>query len=238
MAVSSSQGWTLADWGSVAAFVALIGLIPLLYNTGLQLNDRRKARHAQLIRKAQSKTWHLIRPNYNQKMARVEDVMACQEVFAKLTSMGFKVTVGGDDEQSHPKNSNLVLVCGPKGNKVSDVLYHEVQLPYEIVNDGSTWEFHDKKAHQVYKSPMDSGHQGDIAIFGKVVDQAGNSCYLLWGLHGAGTVGAARAFADDRFLEDTWKKVKDNDFIGIVYLGFTSLDDINVIKWLTGPARM
>jgi hypothetical protein len=234
---SSGQGWNLADWGAVAAFVALIGLIPVLYNAVLQLNDRRKSRHARIIRTARSNTWHLIRPNYDQKMTRVEDVMACQEVFAKLTGMGLRVTVGGDD-QDHPKDSNLVLVCGPKGNAASARLQHEVELPFETINNEGAWVFRDKRTFQLYKSPLDSGHQADIAIFGRVSDQAGNSCYLLWGAHGSGTVGAARAFANDRFLEETWKLVKDRDFVGIIYFGFTSLDDIKVVRWLANPVQV
>ena len=232
-----SHGWTFGDWGSIAAFVSLIGLVPVLSNAILQLNDRRKARRARVIRNARSKIWHLIRPDYGQKMARVEDVMACQEVFAKLTGMGFKVTVGGDD-RPHPRDANLVLVCGPKGNKASAKFAHEVHLPFEVVENDGNWECRDNNTHQTYKSPLDGGHGGDIAILGKVLDQAGNSCYLLWGLHGAGTVGAARAFASDRFLEDTWKQVKNSEFIGIIYLGFSSLDDINVIRWLAGPVRL
>lgn len=237
MAAASGHSWTLADWGTIASFVALLSLVPILYNATLQLNDRRKARHARIIRSARSKTWHLIRPDYEKKMNRVEDVMACQEVFAKLTAMGFRVTTGGDD-QNHPRDSNLVLVCGPKSNRVSSRFYREVELPFEVIDNNGTWEYRDKKTHQVYTSPLDTEHQADIAIFGKVVDQAGNSCYLLWGLHGSGTVGAARAFANDRFLEETWKKVRDDDFIGIIYLGFTTLDDINVIRWLAGPVRV
>jgi hypothetical protein len=234
----ANYGWTLADWGSIAAFLSLISLLPILYNAVLQLNDRRKARRARVIRSARSDTWHLIRPNYGQKMTRVEDVMACQEVFAKLTSMGFKVTVGGDNDQHHPRDANLVLVCGPKGNKASAKFAHEVSLPFEVIENNGAWECRDNNTHQVYKSPLDNGHEADIAIFGKAHDQAGNSCYLLWGLHGPGTVGAARAFANDRFLGDTWKEVKDSEFIGLIYLGFTSLDDISVMRWLAGPIRL
>jgi hypothetical protein len=233
----SGHGWTLAEWGSVASFLSLIGLIPVFYNAFLQLNDRRMARRTRVIRSARAKDWHLIRPNYDQRMARVEDVMACQEVFAKLNSMGMKVTVGGDD-QTHPRDSNLVIICGPKSNKIAAQLLREVDLPFEVVDNVDGWGFRDKKAYQVYKSPMDSGHQADIALFGKVTDHAGNTCYLLWGIHGAGTVGAARGFVNDHFLENAWKRSKGSDFVGIIYIGFTSLDDIEVLRWLAEPVRV
>jgi hypothetical protein len=232
-----SAGWTLADWSSVASFVSLIGLVPLLYNASLQLNDRRRARRARMIRASGARSWHLIRPNYGDRMARVEDVMACQEVFAKLTNMGYKVTVGGDDERLG-RGSNLVLVCGPKSNKVSARLVQEVNLPFEVVPDGSGWAFIDRRTHQIYRSPLDENHQGDVAIFGRVTNQAGATCYLLWGLHGEGTVIAARAFTNDRFLDEVWQRTEGRDFVGVLYAGFTSLDDIDLVRWLAEPRNM
>lgn len=228
---------TLGDWGSIASIVALVGLVPVLYNAYLQLRDRYRLRRARIIRYAAKPTWHLIRPTFDHNMARVEDVIACQEVSAKLSGLGYKVTVGGD-HQNPPRGSNLVLVCGPKGNKASARLLKEIELPFTLVEKEQGWEFLDRRTHQTYRSAIEDGHHTDLALFGRVLDHAGNTCYILWGIHAVGTMGAGRAFADDRFLDETYKKVKDRNFVGIIHVAVTSPDDVEVVSWLVDPVMI
>jgi hypothetical protein len=226
----------LNDWASIASLLALIGIVPVLYNAALQLNDRRKAQHGKVIRAGNRRDWHIIRPVHDQRMVRVEDVMACHVVYSKLTSMGYRVTMGNDDS-SHPANVNLVLVCGPRVNKVSAAIAEYAHLPIEyIAEDGGA--FYDSRTHQKYASGIDQKHPSDIAMFGRVRDRAGNNCYLLWGLHCSGTVGAARAFVDDEFLDRTYEITKGHAFVGVVHVGFTSLDDMGAVSWLASPALL
>ena len=226
----------LTDTASVASLVSLVGLAPVAYNAGLQLRDRRRRQRSQILRDSQFPNWQIVRPSYQGNMARVEDVAASQIVAAKLTSLGLGSRI--IDHREHLEASaNVVLICGPRGNEKSLELSQRLTLPIAFDTTQTPAALVDSSQDQTYRSPSDGGKSADVALFGRVtlLDQR---FYILWGLHGVGTIGAAKVFADDQILGEAARQAHGRDFVGVLYVPFTSLDNVGTPRWLAPPVAL
>ncbi len=204
----------LTDTASVASLLSLIGLIPIAYNAGLQIRDRRRRQRSQLLRQSTFSTWQIVRPSYEGHMARVEDVIACQTITSRLAALKCTSSVV-DHGRAILASANTVLVCGPKANALSKDIVDQIKLPIEIDTTKAPPQIVDRNRAQVYVSPMDNGEKADLAVFGRV-HVSDVPVYLLWGLHGTGTIAAAKAFASDELLSNALKKTGGRDFVGVL----------------------
>lgn len=230
--------YSLSDIGSYASIVSLFGLMPILYSAWHVIILRWRRRFANwLVKQTKYDNWVIVIPRYDNNMSRIEDVIACDVLMAKFINLGIKVQLI-DDEQPIPKNTNIILVCGPKANRQSKILSTNIRLPFEIDSNGAESVIHDFDEEQYYKSPIDSIRKNsDYAIMGKIT-YSKIPYYLIWGVHGVGTIGAARAFSDDAFLHDLWKLTSGNDFLGIVSTQYSDFYHMWPATWFIKPRSL
>jgi len=234
---SAQCSTSLGDAGSYASIISLVGLIPILWAAIILIRERRKAGKANWLRKLKYHTWHLIHPGYNARMARIEDVMSFHEITLKLLSLGQRVNVVNDCKEIN-ELGNAVLICAPGANKKSKEVLDTVALPITIDTTLAPNVIYDKLTHQTYCSPQDEGKKGDIAILAKVTRGTGTPCFLIWGLHGAGTIGAAKAFCDNKHLDDIYRLTEGGDFVSVLHVAWDESETLMTMHWLVPPRKI
>ena len=200
----------------------------------MQLRDRQRAGKANWLRRLESKKWQIIRPCYNSSMARVEDVMACHEITQKLTKLGQIIRVT-DDKSIIDNGSNIVIVCASKANIRSREISKSVKMSIYIDTSVFPNVIRDCDTGQAYTSPLDFGRKSDLAIFGRVEIPSANNCFFIWGLHGAGTLGAAKAFCSNNMLSDVWRQTSGKNFISIIQVKWDEIETMPEPAWLVPP---
>lgn len=232
-AINASTISTIADWASL---ISLIGLLPLAYAAWVQVIMRWRQRYANWLSKRPLKSWLIVRPEYAGNMARVEDVLACEHVTNSVRRLGLPVTVQGD-KAPLPHETNVVLLCGPKGNAHSQVLNNSGRLPFVFVVDSAgVPTLKEKSAGQNYTSPLDTIKQeSDLVLIGQVTEPDKSAKLFLWGLHGLGTLGAAEAFADPAFLHEVWTHCHGGDFCAVLKVSPREGNSPSDWQWFRQP---
>lgn len=136
---------------------------------------------------------------FPRNMARAEDIAAGHIITETVRRIGINGALY-DDSQSIPDSDDLLLICGPRGNRLSAVWSERIKLPFKLellpeqpeqpaqivnIESGVRYSNHVSQNH--------SGPKQDFALLVRGSDKAnGRKVFMLWGLKGAGTVGAAR----------------------------------------------
>ncbi|GAA0454428.1 sigma-70 family RNA polymerase sigma factor [Streptomyces olivaceiscleroticus] len=120
-----------------------------------------------------------------------EDVQTYERLRELAEDVGLEVAfervpLGGNIRLNR---NNLIVVCGPRLSPlIEQILEGDPHLQFAQDSDG--WYLHDRTAGKVYRSPMDSGENGDIAYFGRLPRPDGQGTFLyVAGIHARGSGG-------------------------------------------------
>ncbi|MFD9630053.1 glutamyl-tRNA reductase [Streptomyces violascens] len=85
--------------------------------------------------------------------------------------------------------NNLVVICGPRLSPlIEQILEGDPHLRFDKDSDG--WHLLDRTTGEIYRSPMDSGGNADIAYFGRLPRPDGQGSFLyIAGIHARGSGG-------------------------------------------------
>jgi hypothetical protein len=85
--------------------------------------------------------------------------------------------------------NNLVVICGPRLSPlIEQILESDPHL--QFAKDAEGWHLIDRDTGKVYRSPMDSGDNGDVAYFGRLPRPDGKGTFLyIAGIHAMGSGG-------------------------------------------------
>ncbi|MCH8043213.1 MAG: hypothetical protein IID44_05795 [Planctomycetes bacterium] len=167
--------------------------------------------------------------------SRAQDVLAIHELSLSLRGVGIECKINFDDRDV-PDTIDLILVCSPKANKRSRKFYedNENSLPFRIEyhEDGKSFDFHlghtqPENAISKYQSPSNSGDvKEDIGLICRwKIDN--RRIFLIWGVHGAGTLAAAHYISDRKSLKELVAATGDKDFCVIIKAGYTSYWEVD-----------
>lgn len=117
--------------------------------------------------------------------------------FERLKDLARSLQLDADVEVIPPpgmlrlNRDNLVVICGPRLSPLLwQVLESDPVLAFEKDDDG--WYLIDRKTDTVYRSPIDSGRNADIAYFGRLPRPDGRGTFLyMAGIHAPGPGGVA-----------------------------------------------
>lgn len=113
---------------------------------------------------------------------------------------------------------NLVVICGPRVSPmVGQVLASDDNVGFGLDDQG--WHLIDKVKGEIYRSPMDSGHNRDFAYFGRLprLDGKGTFMYIA-GIHAVGAPGVVHYL--DSHLSELYKELKTERFSTIIECEF------------------
>ncbi len=160
-------------------------------------------------------------------MARVEDVIAIHLITTFLRKSKVKYRLYGDDEPI-PHDVDVVLVCSPKGSKRSDQFQERSTLPvrFDWSKQGRTNScFRDVMRNEKYYSDfdLDKKKKIDLALVGRCTEEAPmRRVFLIWGIHGVGTLGAAHYSVDGGEIRETMRRVGDSGFARLIKAHYTT----------------
>ena len=212
-------------WGIGLGIIGAFGVIPVFVAGITKLGELLTNSHLSYVWRMNSLGWAIIKPRYDQRMARIEDVIATQKIrdFFQRKKIRF---IDRDDRDPAPDGLNLICICGPKANKVSSELAPQFPLSWEICVDSAGTPFlldHKTKAN-IYAP---NGQPVHFALLAKVSEKTGNRNFIFcWGLGGTATIGAAQMLFDPVLLTAIRKRKPKQDFAAIVAVPFTSFDTI------------
>ncbi|WP_331740840.1 sigma-70 family RNA polymerase sigma factor [Streptomyces sp. NBC_01006] len=120
-----------------------------------------------------------------------EDVQTYEHLRLLAEEVGLEITferipLGGNVRLNR---SNLVVICGPRLSPlIEQVLESDENLRFD--KDTAGWYLRDLNTGQVYRSPMDSGGNADVAYFGRLPRPDGKGSFLyIAGIHARGSGG-------------------------------------------------
>ena len=220
---------TLEMVGIILGLVGAVGSGPVIASAVSKAADnRRKARLSYLWR-LNDHGWAIVKPRYEGRKARIEDILAMQRLRDALTKNRVN-QIDIDDDKPIPTDRNIILICGPDANMASAQIEPELRLSMEYGYDKELKKpfIIDHITGLKYCSPSDeSGEQKDIALLAKLSFNAHPYIYLLcWGVHGPGTTGAAQMLLEPDFIETIRKGKPHDDFVAIVSVPYKSFDAI------------
>jgi hypothetical protein len=165
-------------------------------------------------------------------MARIEDVMAVEIVVEIIKQLGLDYSVQNDTE-TIPQNTDLILICSPKGNECSQNVENKNKLPHsfrKVPGNSDCYILLNKRTAEEYWSPMDKeGEQIDIALLARYFDNNPKRyVYLFWGIHGPGTFGAAKFLEDRENIKKINRKVGNKDFSVIIKTPFNGPREVGI----------
>jgi len=119
----------------------------------------------------------------------------------------------------------VILVCSPKGNRQSSKVAEQIKLPFifETAPTGKS-VLKDRDTGLEFLSPWDQqSNRFDLALVAGWKDKLRNRrVLLLWGIHGVGTVGAAKFLTNPSNLKHICRTAKGEDFALVVKVPFES----------------
>ena len=130
--------------------------------------------------------------NSPKTMAHVEDVLAMNLIVNLLKSLNIDYCLL-DDTREIDDNMDLILVCSSTGNRQSKIFEENHELPIHF--NQKEKRFENQNLTDIFESPMDAtpSQNIDIGLVAKVLDNNPiRAIFLLWGIHGPGTLGAAK----------------------------------------------
>jgi hypothetical protein len=149
-------------------------------------------------------------------MARIEDIAACQIILEEIQAIGATVILASDDEPDD-NEADLILICSPRGNRKSLHVATHYQLPflYKVFTDKPS-EI-EREGIRYQSGPIQPGPKTDFALLVRLTDTARRrKIFCLWGLRGAGTLGAAQFLNTPRNLARIHKEVGNQDFAVVI----------------------
>ena len=182
-------------------------------------------------------------PGAPKTMAHVEDVLAIAKISRLLDGFKQKYTLD-DDNTVLRTNEDLILICSPKGNKQSAKFVKDIQLPFNYVENGPY--FKDSMTGTEYAAVMDKKEgDADLGLIAKL--KLTNPCrtvFLIWGLHGPGTFGAAEFSVNTKNMLSIDSKIRKNGGAFLLHVPFHRKggDDKNGVREpgvssITSPVR-
>lgn len=159
---------------------------------------------------------------FPQNMARIEDIAAAQMIAEAAEAVGRQPFLANHDEPID-SSTDRVLICSPKGNWKSAEAATSLRLPFgfEVYPDRPS-EIVNIESHTRYVCDTAStGTRNDFAILARVSDSAtGRITYLLWGIRGIGTLGAARFASHSPLLAEVNRQAGERDFAMVLRVGY------------------
>lgn len=120
-----------------------------------------------------------------------DDLLACIEIVVPLTERGisFKVALP-DDVKEVDKKRDLMLICGPVGNAMTEEFFNTYTAPYRFIEDENGKLVLENSITRAKFSPS-GGEFHDFALIAKLPNpwNMGTGChvYIAAGIHGLGT---------------------------------------------------
>jgi hypothetical protein len=149
-----------------------------------------------------------------------EDFQAYLDLTQSVKAMGLDTTY----EIIQPpgivrlNRDNLIVICGPRLSPlVAQVIEADPSISFD--QDEHGWYLRDRKAGNVYRSPMDEGTPADIGYLARLPrpDARGTFLYIA-GIHAMGSSGVIH-YLDDH-LAEVYREVKTKRFSALVRCGF------------------
>jgi hypothetical protein len=214
-----------------------------IYNWGVPLlRSRREDRRLARFWHFKHNIVYIIRPTYcsprgeeiEENMARVEDILAIDTLMYMLKRRKMHYKIVGHSA-TVPQDADIILICSPKGNKKSEEIQKTLPLAYSFNMDNPAKPyFVDKDTKVEYWSPGDkNAGNKDIALVGRYTKKdTGRKVFLLWGIHGAGTLGAAKCSIDGSQLDLLNRETGDNDFAVLVECEYSTVSEVQNCRLL------
>ncbi|MCP5046005.1 MAG: hypothetical protein GY940_02465 [bacterium] len=215
-----------------------------------QMAKRRTERLVHRFWKFTNKRVVIIHPVYQDSggsdleefFCRIEDEIAIQlfiELFKEL-KIDYSIQ---DHNKDIPNDSDVILMCSPKGNKQSKIFadIFKDKLPFIFTKDEKgLFYFLDDQTGTKYYSPLDYHDKKiDYGMIARITDHnATRNIYMFWGIHGAGTIAAAKF----SLLSDKLKLIYQNydyeNFAVLIKASFESRREIGMPEQVTVPIRI
>lgn len=177
------------------------------------------------------KEWLIIKPKYDNSMARVEDVLAAHEIRTTLNSCGYCHQDTFDDNDISDAD-NIILLCGPMANKASLEFVRKYNLAFAIEWDEEKnipFIMDNITGNRIY-SPIDingTNNKSDIGIVGRISTASNSTSRIfIFGIHGIATYGCAKFIASRGFIKECYPKLRNTDFIFLVRVDFKKIDEV------------
>ena len=221
------------DWGSIiGTIVVLINLFNILRSKIYQWKNKK-------FWNPNGKNWLIIKPKYENSMARVEDILASHEIKTILNICKISFIDIYDDKEIINDN-NKIYICGPIPNRKSENFCCKYNLVYEIQRDNEGKPYiKDKITGNNIYSPMDIEEpkkNTDLCIVGRINTSNTNvSEIFIFGIHGVGTYGGAKFISSKEFIKKYFRKLKGKNFIFVVKVDFYKIDEISSVSMYKPP---
>ncbi len=181
--------------------------------------------------------WVIIKPQYQGRMARIEDILAAEQFRDTFAKHGIAFT-DLDDRKPIPVDHNIIFICGPEANQASAKIARQYPLSIEYRYDAATHlpYFFDHVENKALYSPsdQDKNEHLDLALVAKLTSRNSSSINVFcWGLHGPGTTGAARWLFEDEFLDQCRKEPPTRDFVALISVPYQTFDVVGTPRLQT-----
>ncbi|MFB7341235.1 sigma-70 family RNA polymerase sigma factor [Streptomyces hydrogenans] len=149
-----------------------------------------------------------------------EDVQTYERLRELAEEVGLEISferipIGGNIRLNR---NNLVVICGPRLSPlIEQILESDPHLRFG--KDDAGWHLTDRTTGQVYRSPMDSGENADIAYFGRLPRPDGQGTFLyVAGIHARGSGGVVHWLNNE--LANVHRELKARRFSTLVQSSF------------------
>lgn len=180
------------DWGFIFTCLSLPTSIYGIYELIKKVIILSKKSKSKSIIWKNRDDWVIVLPQYFGKYRRVEDIIASEKIYTHCNNLGLNCIIQ-DDSQSIPIEKNLILICGPKSNKVTEKLYKNFKI--EFKNKSGVFTLFDSLSNCNYKLKINQQAkkiENDYAILSRYIDpNTKRICIFCAGLNGLGTLGSA-----------------------------------------------
>lgn len=192
------------DWGFVFTCLSLPTSIYGIYELINKFRIFIRKSNIKKVLWKNHKDWVIVVPQYSNKYRRVEDTIASEKINTYCKQLGLNCYIQ-DDIQPISTDKNLIIICGPKSNKVAEKLYKHFKIQFK--SNSSSFYFFDEMSQNTYE-PQDnqSSVKNDYAIISRYFDpNTQRICIFCAGLHGLGTLGAATALINSDLVNQIRK---------------------------------
>lgn len=219
------------DWGFIFTCLSLptsiYGIYELVKKGILKAKD---ANSKSVIWKNKT-DWVIIVPQYTGKYRRVEDIIASEKIYTHCNNLGLHCTIQ-DDSQPIPSDKDLILICGPKANKITQKLYKDFKIEFKANNN--TTIFSDTLSGCNYESQNNGKTKNlekDFAILSRYIDpNTKRICIFCAGLHGLGTLGSASILSGSQLVKYAKKAESFESIISVSAIdNFFSIGSVDFI---------
>lgn len=192
------------DWGFIFTCLSLPTSIYGIYELIKKLQLFIRKSNIKKILWKNLKEWVIVVPQYLNKYRRVEDAIASEKISTYCEQLGLNCSIQ-DDIRSIPTDRNLIIICGPKSNKVAEQLYNHFKIKFK--SDSGDFYFWDELSQNIYMPQKNqSSSKNDYAVISRYFDSnTHRTCIFCAGLHGLGTLGAVTALINADFVNQIRK---------------------------------